>query len=168
MHYKQELLFINDDDWNVVKEGFLSGQPYRRRGLVDAIFSRKCTVMFETGFFIDLRNCTVNKYTLVSFTCGVPNPHIYGYNCWGDNLPHIRRALEEGKNDIAFEQIKSALAGVDVTDGAVMTEFCRILNDEGFADIPCITDNETGKLMTVKEAKEFYKDYDSTKEEGEN
>ena len=124
--------------------------------------------MFETGFFIDLRNCTVNKYTLVSFTCGVPNPHIYGYNCWGDNLPHIRRALEEGKNDIAFEQIKSALAGVDVTDGDVMTEFCRILNDEGFADIPCITDNETVKLMTVKEAKEFYKDYDSTKEEGEN
>ena len=30
------------------------------------------------------------------------------------------------------------------------------------------TDNETGKLMTVREAKEFYKDYDSTKEEGEN
>lgn len=168
MHYKQQLLFINDDDWNVVKEGFLSGQPYRRRGLVDAIFSRKCTVMFETGFFIDSRNCTVKRYSLTSFTCGVPNPHIYGYDCWGDNLPHIRRALEEGKNDIAFEQIKSALAGVDVTDGAVMTEFCRILNDEGFADIPCITDNETGKLMTVKEAKEFYKYYDSTKEEGEN
>ena len=169
MHYKQQLLFINDDDWNVVKEGFLSGQPNSRRGLVDAIFSRKCTVMFETGFFIDLHNCTVKRWTSsVSFTCGVPNPHIYGYDCWGDNLTHIRGALEEGKNDIAFEQIKSALAGVDVTDGAVMTEFCRILNSTDFTYIPCITDNETGKLMTVREAKEFYKDYDSTKEEGGN
>ena len=169
MNYKQQLLFINDDDWNVVKEGFLSDLRDSIRGLVDAIFSRKCTVMFETGFFIDLHNCIVKRWTSsVSFTCGVPNPHIYGYDCWGDNLPHIRRALEEGKNDIAFEQIKSALAGVDVTDSSVMAQFCRTLNDANFAYISCITDNETGKLMTVREAREFYKDYDSTKEEGEN
>ncbi len=168
MHYKQQLLFINDDDWNVIKEGFLSERNRTIRGFVDAIFSRKCTVMFETGFFINLHDCYAKNYPFVNFTCGVPNPHIHGFDCWGDNRPHICRALQEGKNDIAFEQIKSALAGVDVTDGAVMSEFCRILNNEDFANIPCITDNETGKLMTVREAKEFYKDYDSTKEEGEN
>lgn len=168
MHYKQQLLFINDDDWNVIKEGFLSERSRTIRGFVDAIFSRKCTVMFETGFFIDLHDCYAKNYPFVDFTCGVPNPHIHGFDCWGDNRPHICRALEEGKNDIAFEQIKSALAGVDVTDGAVMSEFCRFLNNENLANIPCITDNETGKLMTVREAKDFYKDYDSTKEEEKN
>lgn len=156
---KQPLLFFDDEEWLTIKDGFLS----ERRSVnhvFSAIFERKAQIMFEQGVIINFSDSDVQRYNDADQKEGVPNPHIGGYDCWDANGTNIRVALRQRRYDIAYATIKSAIAGVSVVDSPVMDRLHYYLRN--FTNIPCITDLETGVVMTIEEAEKFYRE----KEEG--
>lgn len=152
---KQPLLFFNDPDWNSLREETL--RNYRsRKYIIDAIFTRKATVLFEQGVRIKLGSCSVERWGHnLEYRCGIPNPHIEGWNCWGDNRSKIEYALRMANYDIAYTQIKSAFAGINLTDTPVLRRFCEYM-EEGYSGVKCITDMETGIVMEIEEAEKYY------------
>lgn len=164
---KQDLLFFDTENWEDMKEGVHEGYPGVVH-LLDAIFGREATLTFTTGIAFDLLN-TWSSGDHVTYDgqhdiVGFPNPHIYFFNCWGDNRPEINKNVEDGNYDLAYTQSKSALAGINLTDDAVCVKFFRLIMrcaddqraDDIFVNSKCITDNETGIVMTIKEAEEYY------------
>lgn len=86
---------------------------------------------------------------------GVPNPHIHFHNCWGQNKAHIVKALTECNLVMAYNQVCSALAGINVTDSTVYQAFAKVLATTGqqreFNTIPCLRNNETGEVFSPKD-----------------
>lgn len=172
----QDLLFFDSDDWEDMKYEVCE-QYDAASHILTAIFERKATLTFTTGVafsFIDSfgdRN-HVTYDGMPEGMLGFPNPHIHFYNCWGDNRPEINGNIEERNYDLAYTQVKAALAGINLTDSAVCEKFFNMLikcvkqnGDSSYIDAKCITDNETGVVMTVKEAEEFYAQKENEHEE---
>ncbi len=154
----QPLLFFEDDDWLTIRENVLAAQVSDSfRYVVDAIFTRKCELTLETGVFFTIDgNRNFGRWNdFDEYTRGIPNPHIYQYDCWGDNKAPILAAMSENKFDIAYAQIKSALAGINIMDSPVLNAFCRGLS--AYSGIPCIMDYTTGEVMNLTKANEYYR-----------
>jgi hypothetical protein len=158
---KQTLMFFNDDDWTSLRRNYMEDNP-NIKYLLDAIFTRKAQVMFEQGVRININDAYVQKYDGWSCKVGIPNPHITGYDCWGDNKSSIDQALMDFNLDVAYNTIKSAIAGINLVDKPVLDKFCAYLRSRNYDKIPCITDIDTGKVMIIPEADTFYR----LKEEG--
>lgn len=123
--------------------------------LKDLFIDNKYTLIIEQGIYIDLVNAKVSNDTSHSNAnsnlIGFPNPHMYYYNCWGNNEPLIIKALR-GKNYIeAFEQICAAVSGINFTDTAVMNRFVDMLAHPNLSVIPALRNNETKELISVKQ-----------------
>lgn len=100
---------------------------------------------------------------------GIPNPHHYYYNCWGDNASLITKAYHSANYVIMINQVISAVGGINFADGAVVSKFLRQLddlansNDSSFSYNPCLCDKETGRRFTIKE----YPEWKQNQKEGE-
>lgn len=70
---------------------------------------------------------------------GIPNPHHYYFNCWGDNKMPIREAMINGEYDIAINQIIAAVASVNVVDNAVFGKFVAALMGNESSPLYAIT-----------------------------
>ena len=166
----QPLLFVDSESYELYrKKGIIKQNcDYYKTSLriIDAIFRREVTLIIDQGFYFDVDNfkCKMDN-CLGDGEFGVPNPHIKRYDCWGDNYPRIIRALEDLDYVTAYTQAKSAIAGLNIDDGAVMDEFYKYLSHKGsYTKIKCIKIPETGELMTIGEAEEYLQAKD--KEEG--
>ena len=60
-----------------------------------------------------------NDY-VVELTEGCPQPHIMGYDCWGDNTANIQQALSRNDLYTAYMICKQVLESVALSDGAVV------------------------------------------------
>ena len=154
LEIKTPLSFFEDEDWKLVKKGVLEKCEERYRGVVDAIFKRQIELMTDTAVLIRINNYDVRFYEVEGYKYGIPNPHIYYYNCWGDNESVITKHLTNQDYAEAYMQIKASLSGINLTDGPVITRFVEGLAD--FSDIPCIRDFKTNKTMTLEEASGKY------------
>lgn len=154
LEIKTPLSFFEDEDWKLVKKGVLEKCEERYRGVVDAIFKRQVELMTDTAVLIRTNNYDVRFYEVEGYKYGIPNPHIYYYNCWGDNASIITKHLTNQDYAEAYMQIKASLSGINLTDGPVITRFVEGLAD--FSSIPCIRDFETNKTMTLEEASGKY------------
>lgn len=158
-YIKQELLYFEDEDWLQVRGNMLASVG-KARHLIDAIFTRKARVMLEQGFRMEIGGNTLSSYNERP-RYGLPNSHMKEYNCWNENKNKINAYIEEGRWDMAYLQAKSAVAGINVTDTMVLEKFIKYFSKDLYQNIACITDTETGKVMTVAEAIEYYKEKES-------
>lgn len=156
----QPLLFFDDEDWGTVKNNVLKRYCNTdTQYVISAIFDRKCEILLETGVWISIDGqVSFGNYNSYNNKYGIPNSHISRYNCWGDNKNPIRKALQDGKYDIVYAQIKSALAGINVIDTPVMENFCYAFDNDDYRNIVCIKDYETEKMMSIQEANVYYKE----------
>ena len=114
--------------------------------------------MMQSGVVLNLRSYEVgftNPLGLLNVMGvrdlkGMFNPHHYYYNCWGDNQSLITRALSEHDYITAILQAFAAIAGINVTDTAVITQFVEREIPE-FRNTPCIKVNTTNELITFTE-----------------
>lgn len=58
--------------------------------------------------------------SVLEFTEGCPQPHIMGYDCWGDNAANIQQALSRNDLYTAYMICKQVLESVALSDGAVV------------------------------------------------
>ena len=98
----------------------------------------------------------INDVTYPDFQ-GIPNPHHKYYNCWGDNLPNITRALVDKDYITAISTIFAAISGLNISDTAVMEKFiCRELND--YQNVNCLESKETGEMISISTYIRRYED----------
>jgi hypothetical protein len=89
-------------------------------------------------------------------------PHVVPerYHCWGNNLPHINKALHDKKYIPAWEQIIAATQNINFTDTTVVNDFWyRINNDQ--KNLPLIQDNNNPEMRYsyVQYLEKFVKEY---------
>ena len=151
----QKLLYIDTHEYELCKEAYL--ESAKRIGVApifDAICKQKATVIFEQGFKI----CEMERVAKKSLNpkVGMPNPHIQEYDCWGGNGAEIIKLLRQKDFEMAYLQIKAAIASLKVCDSAVMDKFIKYL--DVYKHNKCIEILDTGKIMTPEEANEYYRE----------
>ena len=157
------LTFFDEEIYKNYKTGrrnFITERNESEIRVLDAIFIDKIA---EVHF-----NTSVNLYfgndTNVTFECNkqrsrdkgflgmfsLPHPHLYHYNCWGDNKPLVSKAFRDNDYILAFEQIRSVLMSITTTDIAVFQKFVNDMFDNELSDRACIKDKETGNMYTPR------------------
>lgn len=126
--------------------------------LKDLFINNTHTLLIQSGATLDLARGTINflnptavlNVMTLGELNGMFNPHHYYYNCWGDNQSLISRALVDHDYVTAILQTFAAIAGINMTDTAVITRFIeRELNE--FNSTKCIKVNETGEIIAPAE-----------------
>lgn len=170
MYFESELLqrYFDSTRTNVVN----SAPAWKQQLLKDLFIDVKAQLMIESGASIGMRTSAVNfvnpttlrtDLMTVSQLEGIPNPHHYYYNCWGDNKPRIIRALDDRDFVLAITQICAAMAGLNLADAPVMEKFVRYELNE-YANTPCIKLLETNEIITITEYERRYNASNTTNE----
>lgn len=137
---KSKFTYWDVDDYKIMRDrrsrnrNFLTDYSEEFIGFLDEIFVNKTyTLTFGTPLCLYAYD---NGYTTIpSISRGlqrdasefVANPHIYHYDCWGDNKSLITRAFELGDFITGWGTIISAISAVNMTDTPVMTRFVNDL-----------------------------------------
>ena len=88
---------------------------------------------------------------------GLPNPHHRHFNCFGDNVSQLRRAVRNKDYVSAILQAESAIAGINIADATVFKRFVE--NDLAYSTtIPCLEVAATGERITIEEYIRRYND----------
>lgn len=135
-----------------------SADPATQQLLKDIFINGSHTLMIQSGVTFNLNQpavAFVNPLSVLNVMSvrelnGMYNPHHYYYNCWGDNQSIIVRALSDHDYITAILQAFAAIAGINVTDTAVVNKFVERAIPE-FRDTPCIRVNETDEIITFTE-----------------
>lgn len=89
-------------------------------------------------------------------------PHVVpeSYHCWGNNLPHIDKALHDKKYIPAWEQIIAATQNINFTDTSVVNDFWSRINN-GQKNLPLIQDNNNPEMRYsyAQYLEKFVKEY---------
>lgn len=158
MYFEDSLLkpYFQSNRQNVIT----SAAPWKKQLIKDLFINKKYTLQIESSIMLDLANksfryAPINNLVQVSTMRGIPNPHHMYYNCWGDNQPTIHRALQEGDYLQAILTAFAAMAGLNLSDTAVIEKFVR---DElmSYNTVPCLTNNETGEIITIADYERSY------------
>lgn len=138
-----------------------TGDKYQKQMIENIFINKTITLMTELRAFLHLnKNNTDNhcvyrdrrsesdleKYDLIA------HPHIYWYNCWGDNAPIIDKAYYNFQFDIMFAQIQSVANSVNTSDIAVIKKLMWMLYT--YASVctkPSLRINETGEMISPKD-----------------
>ena len=128
------------------------------RVLLDNIFlDRSVVVNFHTGIRIQFSANIPERYRdIISSgsnhdTLGLQHPHIYYYNCWGDNKNPISKSLRSTNYTVAWEQIKATLSGLNLSDYTVFNKFVIDQIYARFNDCNALTLADTGEVLSVPE-----------------
>jgi hypothetical protein len=132
--------------------------------LKDLFINQTWTLLMETGVQLGIERAQVrflNPLDVLNVMdrtqlAGMFNPHHYYYNCWGDNQSLIIRALGEHDYMTAILQSFAAMAGINITDSAVMEKFItRELGE--FDQVACLQNKETKEIITIAEYRRRYR-----------
>lgn len=143
------LTYWSEEEWEAVKDN------YRGGGYVQSLFrdifgNRKYTLIIEQGFVMYFgRECAIARWGEFTGKHGMPNPHMQRYDCWGDNKRHILNAMGEFDLTMAFGQVMSAVAGINISDSPVFSQLKSYFENGNYRKIPCLKDNETGELISI-------------------
>jgi hypothetical protein len=134
--------------------------PWKQQLLKDIFFEKKYTLLIESSIVMNLQTARfqyapVGNYIQLSETVGIPNPHHKYYNCWGDNEPTIFRALQDADYVTAFTTAFAAMAGINLSDTAVVNKFVTQEIDD-YCTVPCLKNNDTGEIITFTEYERRY------------
>ena len=79
----------------------------------------------------------------------LPNPHMRGANCFGNNASLLRKAITERDILTATDIIIAATSNINFGDPSITKYFMDQLHETQLDKI--FTDNETGELVSIKE-----------------
>lgn len=173
LRIRQPFLFFDETKWEKLKDDVIKRRQ-KAQHVIEAVMEKRCTLMFETFIrmrFSDTNRNIVSYYGTPENPSAPPNPHISFYDCWGDNRTPITQYIMNGDYELAYMQIKATLAGVNLEDSAVFPHlfdyFLGGVTEKswGYYNCKCITDNETGVQMTIKEAEDYYRSQEVSHEE---
>ncbi len=121
------------------------------KALFKAVFIDKTIKMhIQVYFKLNLNNRTVSRYTdrniEATYYC---QPHIYNFDCWGNNQAHIIKALNEGQYIAALEQALAAIMNINFADNTVLGYFIREVSD-GKRNTPAL-ELQDGTRITFKQ-----------------
>lgn len=83
---------------------------------------------------------------------GLWNPHLFYYQCYGQNASYINKALAQQDYIMALEQSIACVGTLNFADGIVMTRLHSNLMRG--TNTTCIQDTETGEFITLQQFKE--------------
>lgn len=164
------ILYYDVDAFKAIernKENTLYKYPEFFRDMLHKVFiDGKYTIYTETVFMIDFQDGHVapshqhHEGTQEAYTKGyaVWQPHIVPqtYHCWGNNLPHINKALKNRKYIEGWEQIIAATQNINLTDTTVVYDFWKRIYDAQ-KDLFCIQDNENPEIqLSVRDYQKLY------------
>lgn len=82
---------------------------------------------------------------------GLPNPHHYHYNCWGNYSSIITELISNYDHLALFLQIKAAVGSLNMTDYTVLNRFKETINDNYWDNIPCVLWKSDKQMHSIKE-----------------
>ena len=96
------------------------------------------------------------KVTAVSRTIAancLPSPHLFQYNCWGNNKNIILDALAKGDIILAIEQVIAATKHLNILDSTVVNAFTEYIRSHytNNSDAKFIINTETDEAYTCRE-----------------
>lgn len=148
----QPLMFWEDEQYEDNK----NGSTYRnadkwKRDLLDKIFEDKeIELILHQTFCFHTSEARVETNQGYVGTKGIPNPHHFYFNCWGDNKSPIQEAIAEGDYATALNQAIAATAAFNLGDGTVWGKFIQVeLRD--MQETECLKIKETGEIISIKE-----------------
>lgn len=116
--------------------------------LIDTFINEKFTMYFTGTIGIGLRNCSVRE--LRGDESIFYNPHLRYYNCWGNSITEISKAIQNGDLIMAIEQIIAGVGSLNFLDGTVIGRWAD--NLPFMLDYKCLECKEDGRRYSIKEA----------------
>jgi hypothetical protein len=169
---KSKFTYWDVDDYKIMRDrrthnhNFLSSYDDTFIGFIDKIFvDKEYTLLFNTP--LCLYTYEANSGVIPCISRGnqrdsrnlLPNPHIYHYNCWGDNGSLISQAFDAGDFITAWGTILSAISAVNISDTPVMNRFISDLYSYALGGYTCEDKQiikSDGVALTIREAYEEY------------
>lgn len=165
--YKTPLIYFEE---NLLKPYFESHRDnviknapdWVQQMIKDIFLEKKYMLLIESGVVMNLADrrfqyARPESFIDVANLKGIPNPHHRYYNCWGDNQSTIFKALQDNDYLTAFLTAFAAMAGLSLSDTAVIDKFIR---DEIYTydSVKCLKNTETGEIISFREYERSYKD----------
>ena len=161
MRYRTPLLYWDADVFKILREATNRNPMHpandAKQQLIDDIFDTgKVTLWFDSGFRYNLVNNGIqhikieNNFNDVPTAKGLPNPHHYYFDCWGDNASMIAQAQSRGDNVVALAQVFAAIAGLNLSDSVVTNKFVNEMFDT-HRNIKCLEIKETNEFISIEE-----------------
>lgn len=121
-----------------------------KQAVTNIFIDQRHKLHFTTSVRWHITDCTVDHSDNAFNNTAVPNPHLAGYNCFGDNKPLIRKALQDANYEFALEQTIASCASLNLYDGTVLNHLFNALatterttyNSRPFVEV------EPGTLLT--------------------
>ena len=82
---------------------------------------------------------------------GLPNPHHYYYNCWGNYSSIISELIANYNHLALFLQIKAAVGSLNMTDYTVLNRFKEAINDGYWKETACVLWKSDKQMHTINE-----------------
>lgn len=133
--------------------------PWKFDLLEDIFLNNKYTLYFEDCVMVDLNyyNVGIRKddYRPSFYMEGIPNPHHYYYNCWGEHATYFNESLSRGDVVQLFNQIIAAVSGINFADSSVVSKFIKTELDNYYT-VKCLVNNDTKVRLSIRDYKELW------------
>lgn len=116
--------------------------------LIDTFINEKFTMYFTGTIAIGLRNCSVRELRREDEI--FYNPHLWYYNCWGNSITEISKAIRNADLIMAIEQIIAGVGSLNFLDGTVIGRWAE--NLPYMLNYKCLECKEDGQRYSIREA----------------
>ena len=164
--YETALIYFDQNAYDIyarsTRPNMVTNATPAIKSLLDDIFvTRMIKMHFVSGVQLNMETGDIRYLdpysTPDTVVDGLSNPHHKHFNCFGDNVSQLRRAVRNKDYVSAILQAESAIAGINIADAAV---FRRVVeNDLTYSTaIPCLEVAATGERITIEEYIRRYND----------
>lgn len=126
--------------------------PWKFDLLEDIFLNNKYTLYFEDCVMVNLNYYSVgirkDDYRPSFNMEGIPNPHHYYYNCWGEHATYFSESLSRGDVVQLFNQIIAAVSGINFADSSVVRKFIKTELDN-YDTVKCLVNNDTKERLSI-------------------
>ena len=167
MCLEHPLSFYDEELWEVLRDNedsiIYDCQSWITSLMHDIFEHGKYELTFEQRFTVNLSSKYVEATRDFEYfdrkegegTTGIPNPHLYYYNCWGDYESIIRSLIEKYDLVMMTSQIQASIGSLNLSDNPVMERFIEDeLTNDIFQNIPCLINKESGERISIKQYRE--------------
>lgn len=106
-----------DDASTVLQRERVSGKKAAYKILKAVLLDQTYDLYMSVTINIDFKKNRVTRHNKDKTRTEAAQPHILGYNCWGDNAANITKMLSNVKLIEALELIYAALESLNIADG---------------------------------------------------
>ena len=164
--YETALIYFDQNAYDIYARStrpnmVTRAEPAIKSLLNDIFVTRMIKMHFVSGVQLNMETGDIrylDPYSVPDTVVdGLPNPHHRHFNCFGDNVSQLRRAVRNKDYVSAILQAESAIAGINIADATVFRRF--IENDLTCSTaIPCLEVAATGERITIEEYIRRYND----------